>query len=159
MKATHQPPTHALVTTADLLRMAALYLRRHGWTQGTYYATTTPANYPTPPACAAGAIGIACAGHTVEHFTQLDPDTLADYLAALAAFVDYLDAYHPMFLTDEDGFVLDEHTSPYSWNDDPARTAEQVITALEAAADEWATTALQAAGDEWDRLHLTGGKN
>lgn len=146
MKATHQPPTHAPVTTADLLRMAALYLRRHGWTQGTYYATT-PANYPTPPACAAGAIGIACAGHTVEHVTQLDPDTLADYLATLAAFVDHLDTAYPMFLTNEDGFVIDEHTSPYSWNDDPARTAEQVITAL------------QAAGDEWDRLHLTGGQN
>ncbi|MDM4720360.1 hypothetical protein QTQ03_12535 [Micromonospora sp. WMMA1363] len=144
MKATQHPPTGVQVTPADLLRMAALYLLRHGWTQGRYYATT---DTPTPPACAAGAIGIASAGHRVEHFTQLDPDALADYLAALAAFVDYLDASHPMFLVDDDGSVIDEHTSPYSWNDDPTRTTEQVITAL------------QAAAHEWDRLHTTGGEN
>lgn len=147
MKATHHTPTHAPVTTADLLRMAALYLRQHGWTQGTYYAPTTPKDHPTPPACAAGAIGIACAGHTVEHITQLEPDTRADYLAALSTFVDYLDTHEPLFLVNEDGFVIDEHTSPYSWNDDPERTAEQVITALETA------------GDEWDRLNPTGGEN
>ncbi|MCM0675101.1 hypothetical protein NCC78_10420, partial [Micromonospora phytophila] len=139
MKATHQPPTAALVTPADLLRCAALYLRRHGWHQGTYYATTT--DTLTPPACAAGAIGIACAGHRVEHFSQLDGGTLADYLATIGVFVDYLDAHAPVFFIDEDGYLLDEHTSPYSWNDDPARTAEQVVAALEAAADEW------------DRLH------
>lgn len=145
MKATQKPPTLAPVTPADLLRMAALYLRRHGWHQGTYYNTTIDTS--TPPACAAGAIGIACAGHKVEHFAQLDGDTLADYLATLGAFVDYLDDFHPLFCVDEDGFVIDEHISPYSWNDDPARTAEQVITALEAAADEW------------DRLHTRGGEN
>ncbi|MCF0093586.1 hypothetical protein [Micromonospora sp. MH99] len=145
MKATQNPPTAAPVTPAALLRMAALYLRRHGWHQGTYYANSTETL--TPPACAAGAIGIACAGHTVEHFSQLDPDALADYLAALGAFVDYLDTTAPVFLIDEDGYLLDEHTSPYSWNDDPARTAEQVITALTAAATEW------------DSLHITGDEN
>ncbi|MFE9916615.1 hypothetical protein ACFYPG_15810 [Micromonospora sp. NPDC005553] len=144
MKATQNPPTPALVTPADLLRMAALYLRRHGWHQGTYYAHTT--DTLTPPACAAGAIGIACAGHTVEHFSQLDPDALADYLSALGVFVDYLDTTAPVFFVDEDGYLLDEHTSPYSWNDDPARTAEQVITALTAAATEW------------DSLRTTGGE-
>ncbi|WP_438941345.1 DUF6197 family protein, partial [Micromonospora craterilacus] len=38
MKATQKPPAIAPVSPADLLRMAALYLRRHGWHQGTYYA-------------------------------------------------------------------------------------------------------------------------
>ncbi|MFF0655867.1 hypothetical protein [Micromonospora tulbaghiae] len=145
MKATQNPATGVRVTPADLLRCAALYLRRHGWHQGTYYAPTT--DILTPPACAAGAIGIATAGHRVEHFSQLDPSALADYLAAMAAFVDYLDDHAPVFHIDEDGYLLDEHTSPYSWNDDPARTAEQVITALDAAADEW------------DRLHTQGGEN
>ena len=145
MKATQNPATGVRVTPADLLRCAALYLRRHGWHQGTYYAPTT--DTLTPPACAAGAIGIATAGHRVEHFAQLDPSALADYLAAMAAFVDYLDDPAPVFHIDEDGYLLDEHTSPYSWNDDPARTAEQVITALDAAADEW------------DRLHNQGGEN
>jgi hypothetical protein len=140
MKATHQLPTIGTVTPAGLLRMAALYLRRHGWHQGTYYATT---DHPTPPACAAGAIGIAATGHRVEHFSQLDADTLA----TLGALVDYLDAHEPVFFLDEDGFLVDEHGWPFSWNDDPARTAEQVITALEAAADEW------------DSLHTSGGEN
>ncbi|MEU8252957.1 hypothetical protein AB0C06_01640 [Micromonospora inaquosa] len=144
MKATQNPPAAASVTPADLLRMAALYLRRHGWTQGTYYAKNL--DTLTPPACAAGAIGIACAGQKVEHFSQLYPDALADYLAALGVFVDYLDTTAPVFFIDEDGYLLDEHTSPYSWNDDPARTAEQVITALEAAATEW------------DSLRTTGGE-
>ncbi len=148
MKATQKPPTTAPVNTpADLLRMAALYLRRHGWHQGTYYNNLFPTDHSTPPACAAGAIGIACAGRKVEHFSQLAPDALADYLATLAAFVDYLDTSYPLFLVDEDGYVWDEHTSPYSWNDDPARTAEQVITALDEAADEW------------DRLHTQGGED
>ncbi|KAB1940599.1 hypothetical protein F8271_15785 [Micromonospora sp. ALFpr18c] len=135
MKATQNQPAQVQVTPADLLRMAALYLRRHGWHQGTYYAKTP--DTLTPPACAAGAIGIACAGYRVEHFSQLDPDALADYLAALGVFVDYLDTTAPVFFIDEDGYLLDEHTSPYSWNDDPARTAEQVITALETAATHW----------------------
>lgn len=144
MKATHQPSITGTVTPADLLRCAALYLRRHGWTQGTYYAT---GDTLTPPACVAGAIGIACAGHTVEHFTQLNSGTLADYLATLAAFVDHLDTAYPLFLIDEDGYLIDEHTSPYSWNDDPTRTADEVVTALEDAADEW------------NHLHTDGGEN
>lgn len=87
-----------------------------------------------------------CAGHTVEHFTQLDSGTLADYLATLAAFVDHLDTAYPLFLIDEDGYLIDEHTSPYSWNDDPTRTADEVVTALEDAADEW--NHLHTDGDE-----------
>ncbi|MBQ1060725.1 hypothetical protein [Micromonospora sp. C41] len=145
MKATQNPASGVRVTPADLLRCAALYLRRHGWHQGTYYAPTT--DILTPPACAAGAIGIATAGHKVEHFSQLDPSALADYLAAMATFVDYLDDFHPLFDIDEDGFVIDEHTSPYSWNDDPSRTAYQVVTALERAAERW------------DRLHTQEGGN
>ncbi|RZU72019.1 hypothetical protein EV384_0358 [Micromonospora kangleipakensis] len=147
MKATQNPPTTGQVTSADLLRMAALYLRRHGWTQGTYYATDVPAEHPTPPACAVGAIGIACAGHRVNHFSDLDPDDRHPYLDAIAVLVDYLDDHYPIHLFDDDGYCIDEHTSPYSWNDDPLCTAEQVITALKGAAEEW------------DRLHQQGGEN
>lgn len=144
MKATQNPPTGVQVTPADLLRMAALYLRRHGWHQGTYYAPTT--DTPTPPACAVGAIGMAAAGRSLLHpvlLTHANEDT---YHRAIAALVDYLDAFTPVFHLDEDGYLLDEHTSPFSWNDDPARTAEQVITALEGAAKEW------------DSLHTEGGE-
>ncbi|MGC5333041.1 DUF6197 family protein [Micromonospora sp. DT62] len=143
MKATHQPPT-VQVSPADLLRMAALYLRRHGWTQGIYYATTDAL---TSPACAVGAIGMACAGKPLMHPVLLSSADENTYRQSIAALVDYLDAFAPIFHIDEDGHLLDEHTSPYSWNDDPGRTAEQVITALEKAADEW------------DRLHTRGGEN
>ena len=85
MKATHNPPTTALVTPADLLRMAALYLRRHGWHQGSYYDTLTATDNPTPPACAVGAIGMACAGHRVNHFSDLPTDDRHVYLDAIAA--------------------------------------------------------------------------
>ncbi|WP_433342364.1 DUF6197 family protein [Micromonospora sp. CA-111912] len=145
MKATQNPPATGMVTPADLLRMAALYLRRHGWHQGTYYAPTI--DILTPPACAVGAIGMACAGHRVEHFYGLDPDTQVTFRQTVGILTVYLDATAPVFFIDEDGYLLDEHTSPYSWNDDPTRTAEQVITALENAATEW------------DRLHTTGGEN
>ncbi|MER5335161.1 DUF6197 family protein [Micromonospora sp. NPDC002717] len=145
MKATHNPPTAVAVTPADLLRMAALYLRRHGWHQGTYYAKNT--DTLTPPACAVGAIGMAAAGRPLLHPVMLTQADEGTYHRAIAALVDYLDDYAPVFHVDEDGYLLDEHTSPYSWNDDPARTAEQVITALLAAADEW------------DRLHTQGGEN
>ncbi|MEU4772473.1 hypothetical protein [Micromonospora sp. NPDC023644] len=143
MKATHQPPT-VQVSPADLLRMAALYLRRHGWAQGIYYATTDAL---TSPACAVGAIGMACAGKPLMHPVLLSSADENIYRQSIAALVDYLDAFAPVFHIDEDGHLLDEHTSPYSWNDDPTRTAEQVITALEKAADEW------------DRLRTQGGEN
>lgn len=145
MKATHQPPTDPQLTPADVLRMAALYLRRHGWLQGSYYSTD--ADSPTPSACLVGAVGITCAGRRLEYPGQLDRTDEATYRQALAVVVDYLDSYQPICAVDEDGFFLQEHISPYSWNDDPGRTAEDVITALEAAADEW------------DRLHTKGGEN
>ncbi|GAA2714031.1 hypothetical protein ACFY2R_12950 [Micromonospora olivasterospora] len=145
MKATQNPPTTGTVTTADLFRMAALYLRRHGWHQGTYYANTT--DTPTPQACAVGAIGMACAGRRADHFYGLDFDTQVVFRQTVGVFTAYLDDHEPICAIDEDGFLIDEHTSPFSWNDDPGRTAEQVITALENAADEW------------DRLHTEGGEN
>ena len=144
MKATQNPPTEVQVTPADLLRMAALYLRRHGWHQGTYYA---PTDTPTPPACAVGAIGMACAGRPVNHFSYINTDFQPAYLDAIAALTDYLDQHYPIHHVDDDGYWLDEHTSPYSWNDDPLCTAEHVIAALEGAAKEW------------DRLHPQGGEN
>ncbi|MFV2099998.1 hypothetical protein [Micromonospora sp. LOL_024] len=147
MKATHNPPTDLQVTPADLLRMAALYLRRHGWHQGTYYPAAVATDTLTSPACAVGAIGMAAAGHRVDHFYSLDCGTQVAFRTAVGVFTTYLDDYEPICTVDDDGYLIDEHTSPYSWNDDPGRTAEQVITALETAADEW------------DRLHTTGGEN
>ncbi|PZG11532.1 hypothetical protein C1I95_27150 [Micromonospora craterilacus] len=142
MKATQNPPTAAQVTPADVLRMAALYLRRHGWHQGTYYALTEDDN-PFPPACVAGAIGMAAHGHlnSVPH----QHSNARDYSRALDALSCYLlDAGpDPVRLYGDDV----PNGDPFEWNDRPGRTAEQVTTALDAAADEW------------DRLHTDGGDN
>lgn len=145
MKAIQNRPAGVQVTPADLLRCAALYLRRHGWHQGTYYAPTT--DTPTPPACAVGAIGMACAGRRFHSFFDLNIDTQTAFREAVGVLTAYLDGHEPICAIDDDGFLIDEHTSPYSWNDDLTRTAEQVVAALEAAADEW------------DRLHAEGGEN
>ncbi|SCL36826.1 hypothetical protein GA0074692_4460 [Micromonospora pallida] len=143
MKATHNPPTGEQDTPAVLLRCAALYLSRHGWHQGTYYTANT--DTLTPPACAVGAIGMAAAGRRTDHFSSLDYDTQVTYRRTVNVFTHYLDTHHPLPVIDEDGFLVDEHTSPFSWNDDPARTVDEVIKALIGAADEW------------DRLHPAGG--
>ncbi|MEU1394841.1 hypothetical protein ABZ403_02045 [Micromonospora zamorensis] len=129
MKATHNPPTTAPVTPADLLRMAALYLRRHGWTQGDYYAVVFDAL--TPRACVSGAIGMSTYGMaTCIPFTANRTER-RDYHAASRALADFL--------------CLKTSTELFEWNDRPGRTAAEVIHALNAAADRW------------DSLHTTAG--
>ncbi|WDZ86374.1 DUF6197 family protein [Micromonospora cathayae] len=144
MKATHNPPTGEPATPAEVLRGAALYLSRHGWIQGMYYLPTDWTD-PTPPACLVGAIGMACEGRQAKHLTEVHPDYRAVYRAAIAAMVAYLDLAHPIHLVDEDGYWLEEHSEPFAWNDSAGHTAEDVIDALNAAADEW------------EHRHATGG--
>ncbi|MEV6377281.1 DUF6197 family protein [Micromonospora musae] len=131
MKATHNSPTTVQVTPADLLRMAAVYLRRHGWTQGDYYTVVFDAL--TPRACASGALSMAAYGTTVDLPYATDRPEQADYRAAQRVLMDYLG--------------VDSTSGLFLWNDTPGRTAGEVITAFEAAADEW------------DRLHTEGGEN
>ncbi|MEV0810419.1 hypothetical protein [Micromonospora sp. NPDC050200] len=131
MKATHNPPTAVLVTPADLLRFAALYLLRHGWTQGDYYTVVFDAL--TPRACVSGAIGMAAYGTATELPFFTDRPECSDYRAAVWALIDFLD--------------LNSSTDLFGWNDDPRRTLTGVINALNFAADRW------------DRLHHQKGGN
>ncbi|AXH90435.1 MULTISPECIES: hypothetical protein [Micromonospora] len=130
MKATQKPPTDVEVTPADLLRMAALYLRRHGWTQGDYYTVVFDAL--TPRACVSGAIGMAAYGKAIDLPFLADLPERGDYRAAVWTLVDFL--------------FLDSSTDLFGWNDRPGRTAADVINALNAAADRW------------DRLYNQGGE-
>jgi hypothetical protein len=130
MHPTHKPvldpvDSVAVATPADLLRCAAIYLHRHGWTQDDYYQrhSDTPA---MPPACAVGAIAMAAYGTAVDTPSAFDGPELADFNRA----VDFLDLY----LTDTYGVPV------YTWNDVTGRTADQVIAALCEAADDWDTT-------------------
>jgi hypothetical protein len=131
MKATHNPPAEVRTTPADLLRCAALYLYRHGWTQCDYYAPVFDA--VTPPACASGALAMAAYGSPLDVPYIADRSEQVDYRAALRALIDYLD--------------LGGANEVFLWNDAPGSTADEVINALNAAADRW------------DILHTQGGEN
>lgn len=136
MKATQNPPT-AEVSPAVILRGAALYISRHGWSQGTYYADNTAPDgmsvqsNPTPPACAMGAIAIAAFGRRLPEDSFLLPEWV-DYKNAEDALLAHLDLLYPP--TGDDDFP---HPEIGEWNDQPDRTAEQVIDTLTAAANEW----------------------
>ena len=147
MKATHRPPTldhDTGITPADLLRGAALYLTRHGWTQGQFFDLLADTDGPFPPACSSGAIITAACGRCLSDSVfaddQDDPDITAA-LRAMRAFADYLNGgYIPL-----DEYPVSAIDIIGDWNDHDGRTLTEVIEALTDAADDW------------DRTHHTGG--
>jgi hypothetical protein len=147
MNPTHNPLTDAavtaadvLVTPADILRGAARYLQLHGWCQGHLYATSGhTGDLPPlgPPACALGAIGIAALGQRLQDVADDNRPEWRDYTCASAALDDYLTLTGAKnTVPTPDGDSPDD-ASVGDWNDAPSRTAEDVIAALLAAADEW----------------------
>jgi hypothetical protein len=147
MKATHQPPTldHEPGTSpADLLRGAALYLKRHGWTRGQFFDLLADTDGPFMPACASGAIITAASGRCLPNGLLTDDDQDPDAVAAMRAmrvFADWIDGgYVPV-----DGFPVSSIDVIGDWNDHDGRTLTEVIEALTDAADDW------------DRTHPTGG--
>jgi hypothetical protein len=147
MNPTQNLPTSALadVTPADILRGAALYLERHGWTQGSLFDFTDNTT-GTPPACARGAIAIAAYGYpTCQPWDEADRPENRDFTAADNAFDDYIDRTYLMGVTDPDAGL-----TVVWWNDRDERTAAEVIDALRAAAQEWDDTHGAEADDEWE---------
>ncbi|MEO3820987.1 hypothetical protein [Plantactinospora sp. B24E8] len=141
MKATHNPPTTRDVdlTPADILRCAAIYVQRHGWTRGVFFTSALVDPTPFPPACAAGAICTATVGQPTMP-ADLHPGTRPAAYRALAFFADYLNDFgNPSSRPDAVNTIGD-------WNDETSRTGTEVIDALNDAADEW------------DRQHPAGGE-
>ncbi len=142
MKATHNLPAldHDMsVTPADLLRGAALYLRRHGRITGEFFDLVADAAFP--PACTLGAINICAHGRPIlcsDDGTQ-DADTDAAITAArlLAASLDSDYATGNTAVSAIDIIA--------GFNDDPDTTDDDAINALTEAADDY------------DRAHTTGG--
>ncbi|MFI6257967.1 hypothetical protein ACIBCL_17960 [Micromonospora zamorensis] len=133
----NQPTTLAALADqipADILRSAARYLEIRGWTQGTFYDRNGGA---FPAACALGAIGMAAHGRYTDVPTDEDLDTTRDCRRAANQLNNHLNdngiglyvGYDP----DADAFPADV----IGWNDCDSQTAEQVITTLRDAADEW----------------------
>jgi hypothetical protein len=127
---------------AEVLRAAALYLERHGWNQDTYYPPGTAGHCLTPPACALGALGMVVYGHPVtEPESESNPD-FRQLDRARAALREHLET-HGLAVTGPMWTWDDGEPDPVTiadWNDEPDRTQNEVITALNAAADAWDTT-------------------
>jgi hypothetical protein len=133
-------------TAALVLRLAALYLERHGWIQGAYYDPS--ASVFTPAADMAGALAMVCYGGPVEAPAQHFDDP---------GFLDFEEA---MLHLDRYLLVMDGRQS-YEFNDAPGRTATDVITVLRKAAAVPAEELVDALrivhADDARRAELFGG--
>ena len=157
MKATHKPAipadlstpipdvTDPVMTPAVLLRGAALYLRWHGWTAGEFFANSDQ-HRPFPAACSLGAINICAHGRPIlcSDDGAQDDDTDAAIIA-IRVFAASLDPDYGLGSADYGQGSSSAIDIVSGWNDDPARTADDVIQALTEAADDW------------DRTHPAGG--
>ncbi|WP_446213995.1 DUF6197 family protein [Micromonospora sp. IBSANI012] len=127
MHATQNTVAEQVTTPARTLRDAALYLSRYGWIQGAYYDQA--ATCFTPAACTVGAIGMVCYGGPVDAPAQMfDAPEFVDFEAAVTLLDTYLREIYPCDM------------GVYSFNDTPGRTRDEVIAALNAAADGWDRT-------------------
>jgi hypothetical protein len=126
MHPTHQPATgpRSEPTPADILRGAALYLERHGWTRFVYFDGTRP----TPAACAQGAIVIAAYGQATDSPYNMNVPERRLFAHTIDFFDDYLRG-----TTDPE----DDDYNATVWNDNPTRTVAEVIAGLRAAAEAW----------------------
>jgi hypothetical protein len=120
------PPVE--VTPSFTLRAAAIYLERHGWTQRDYYFNPAPDQDLLPAACVLGAIGMAAHGHEIDWPENRCYPGSEEFLHARRLLLDYLR---------RTGQASRRDNAISDWNDDPNQTAEAVITALQAAADDW----------------------
>jgi hypothetical protein len=133
-------------TAGLVLRLAALYLERHGWIQGAYYDPT--ASVFTPAADLAGALAMVCYGGPVEAPAQHFDDP---------GFLDFEEA---MLHLDRYLLVMDGSQS-YEFNDAHGRRAEDVIRVLRQAAAVPAEELIDALrivhADDARRARLFGG--
>jgi hypothetical protein len=106
-------------TAARILRSAALYLERHGWTQHAYFDPT--ATLFTPAADMAGAIAMVCYGGPVEAPAQhFDDPGFLDWEEAVL----HLDRY----------LLVHDGSECYEFNDVPGRRIDDVLHVLREAA-------------------------
>jgi hypothetical protein len=123
------------LTPGDVLRAAALYLERHGWTQWLYFDRTTT-DSPFPPACMLGGIRAAVFGGTDGHATDS-----VGYDHPDAVLIRATQQHLAVYLDPEFAFNIERISGATDvigdWNDAAERNAATVITALRDAADDW----------------------
>jgi hypothetical protein len=133
-------------TAGLVLRLAALYLQRHGWVQGAYYEFT--AECFTPAADMVGAIGMVCYGGPVDApAQQFDDPGFLDFEEAVL----HLDRY----------LLVMDGSQSYEFNDVKGRRVEDVIGVLRKAAAVPAEELIDALrivhADDARRAQLFGG--
>ncbi|MEV4283267.1 DUF6197 family protein [Actinoplanes xinjiangensis] len=141
---TPTPDLDPVMTPADLLRGAALYLQHHGWTRHQFYDLTADTDGPFPPACTSGAIMTAATGRCPANgMCTLDDENSAtiDVIRAMRVFAAWVDLeYSPT-----NGYGTSAIDVIGDWNDYDGRTLDEVLETLTDAADNW------------DGIHHTGG--
>jgi hypothetical protein len=144
MNRTHiQPGSGTIaVTPAVLLRAAADHIAAHGWHRGSLYDYNRGRHLLWQPAvCALGALYLAAHGRRAV-MGCIDPPSPA-LREAFRYLVGYLIAERQLDTDREDTRSWERLLA--DWNDDPARLAADV------------TTALREAADIWSRVHPDGG--
>ena len=127
-----KPPIDPALTPAALLRGAALYLERHGWTTGEIFAPATEEN-SLPNACAIGAINVAAHGRPVlSSLDGTDDDLTNAAILAMRVFAVWLDPDYKFGINGTSAIDIIG-----DWNDHTGRIAAEVIEALRDAANEW----------------------
>jgi hypothetical protein len=133
-------------TAGLVLRLAALYLHRHGWVQGAYYDMS--ASVFTPAADLVGAIAMVCYGGPVEAPAQhFDDPGFLDFEEAVL----HLDRY----------LLVHDGSQAYEFNDAKGRQVQDVIRVLRQAAAVPAEELVDALrlvhADDARRARLFGG--
>ena len=127
-------PPERVETPAGVLRHAALYLTRYGWTQRDFY-TYAHGDELLPSACLVGAIRAAVCGkpcRSTDTNSQAREIRAAEFLIA-----DHLGLGPDTDIEAADMDAGDIEDRLTGWNDETGRTPVQVITELVAAADAY----------------------
>jgi hypothetical protein len=107
----------------------------------------------TPAACAYGAIKMAACGGPMAYYTD---DQAGDVNRALRVLAGYLDTVFYAWGVNQFGEAAEPLDVVTEWNDDTDRTAIDVITALNDAADDWDNTHTHRA-DHAEQTAVAGG--
>jgi hypothetical protein len=120
---------------ARVLRDAADYLTWHGWTRKKFYAFTSS---HTPAACAMGAIVAVVVGRPAPEVFDDEEPAVADVdVNVVLTVAQLLAGYLGQQATTHDDDEWSAGNQVTTWNDQDGRTANEVVSALLEAADEW----------------------
>ena len=139
-----QQPTDRSETPAAVLRHAAVYLWRYGWTTDMFYrhaTDDTDGQAVMPAACIAGAIRTVVFGQPVEILSDHAPGPDHDHDGWQASIRTVQASEQVLADAIRGRGPDDDYTSPIdiigNWNDEDGRTIADVLILLYSTADDW----------------------